>query len=261
MPHPKPLSEKQLELCTFGDPKCKICRMTPDRIKKTHQLRFEKKWSLKKIAEFLSKNKWCGKDYKTLSAHFKKHVDYKYNEVLSENIEIATIINKGVVIDPTKRDVEKAYNALLEMALDFSSKVDVIRNVAGKRIDDNEVLKEELGNKSILGLMTILSKLQKESISQIASVSALRAPKIMVMDHFKRFIDESISNFNSLLFDIFSMLKDSVIEANSNGGINDDTFSKIFRKAAMEYKNRMSLIRMEQVHDLSKTLSDAEKML
>ena len=91
----KSLSPEQSELCPFGSPKCRICRMSPDRIKKTHDLRFKQKWSLRKIADFLSEKKWCGKDYKTLSEHFKKHVSLDYRKQINKGVEVAKVLNNN----------------------------------------------------------------------------------------------------------------------------------------------------------------------
>jgi hypothetical protein len=267
-----PLTDAQLELCPHGDPKCRLCQLRPDQIKELHKKKFDEEYTYEQIRKYIKETFNMGEDFGRISRHFNKHVlgkeklkrkpKKKFPEVfksleISESVKITT-----------SGELEKAYATLVNMAELFTKKVNRLQEKIAITIDQREKddeLDDELEGVSVMDLLEKQARLNKEAREFLKDVSALRAPKVMVAQFLESFIDSVIKELSSILshlagelqYDITAELKD----AGQPDILSGETFTNIFRKTALDYRDRMINLKRQKMADALSALQDLEKLI
>ena len=275
--HVSPLTAEQLVLCPYGEPKCRLCRLTPDQLKDVHKQKITNGYSYAQIRKYIKEHLKMGVDYSDISHHFNRHVLGKHilQKVLGRRADNAhpaiikaldTISTDSKVV--TSEELEKAYNALVKMAQGFTSKANRLQErieVKFNQRDQDKTLDAELDAHSIMDLMEKQAKLNKEAREFVKEVSALRAPKVMVAQFLEAFIDDVIKELSYILsnmcgemqFDISNELDDS----GHPGILGSETFAKIYRKTGLDYRDRMINLKRQKMADAMSALQDLEKLI
>jgi hypothetical protein len=269
-----PLTEAQLDLCPNGSPRCRLCQLRPDQIKELHKKRFEEKYTYKKIRKYIKDTFNMGEDYTRISNHFNKHVDgnsqakqklkkRRKDVPYPEVMKALEPISSDVKIS-TSGELEKAYEQLVKMAQTFTDKVNKIQNKIAITVDGRD-LDDELDGVPVLELLEKQSKLNKEAREFVKEVSILRAPKVMVAQFLESFIDSVIKEISILIANLAGELKHDItaelIDAGHPDMLSDATFADIFKKMALDYRDRMVNLKRQKMADALSALQDLEKLI
>lgn len=270
----KPLSEAQLKLCPYGDPKCRLCKLPPKDIEELHRKRFVEKLTYAKLRVYVKERYGIGEDYTRLSNHFNKHVMGKdlIDKVLAQRSrkvkypEVTAIIktiNDDVKIRTTG-ELEKAYESLVKMAKVFTERVRKLQDTIEIDLAQRDV-REEIKLTSALDLMEKQAKLVKEAREFVKDIGSLRAPKVMVAHFLESFIDTVIKEMSVIIGNIAAELKYSIngelAEAGYEDIVSEATYAKIFKKIAEDYRDKMIAVKKHQMSDALSTLQDLEKII
>lgn len=269
-----PLSEAQLKLCPYGDPKCRLCSLEPKQIKELHEKRFIEKLSYPKLRIWIKQRFGIGEDYGRLTKHFNYHVMGKdlIDKVLAkrrrdirqpEVTELIRTMDDEVKVR-TSGELEKAYESLVKMAYKFTNRVKTLQDKIELDLQKRD-LTAEFSVVSAMDLMEKQAKLVKEAREFVKDIGALRAPKVMVAHFLESFIDTVIKEMSVIIGNLAAELKYEVnaelTEAGCGEVISAETYSEIFRKTALDYKERMLGIKKHQMADALTTLQDLEKII
>jgi len=271
-----PLSDAQLALCPYGDPRCRLCQLRSEQIQELHKHRFDDGYSYEKIRQYIKTTYKMGEDFTRISRHFNQHVmgkhltkqvlrkkDIKYPELM----DALQPISESVKLT-TSGDLEKAYASLVQMAQTFVQKVQTVQHkiaiAVDKRAADGD-LDEELEGVSIMDLLDKQAKLNKEAREFVKEVSALRAPKVMVAQFLESFINEVIKESSVLISNMLGALKYDIDSALVTAGhpdiISEEVYSTIFKRLAMDFKDRMINLKRQCMADALAALQDLEKII
>jgi hypothetical protein len=265
-----PLTEAQLALCPNGDPRCRLCQLRPDQIKELHRQRFEEKLTYPKIRLYIKETFNMGEDYTRISNHFNKHLnghkkltkrkkDAPYPEVMKALEPISSEVKIS-----TSGELEKAYEQLVKMAQTFTEKVHKIQNKIAITIDGRD-LDDELDGVPVLELLEKQSRLNKEAREFVKEVSILRAPKVMVAQFLESFIDAVIKEISILISNLAGELKHDItaelVDAGHADILSDATYADIFKKMALDYRDRMINLKRQKMADALAALQDLEKLI
>ena len=273
---PLPLSAEQIVQSPYGDVKCRLCHLQPDQLQMLHKKKLEEKLSYKAIRDWIKEHFKIGVDFTEINLHFNRHVLGKHllEQVLvkpkdfrPEVMRALEPISSGIKV-VTSDDLEKAYEALVKMAQTFVGKTKLLQEKIAIKFterDKSGMLAQELDAHSMMDLLEKQAKLNKESREFIKEVSALRAPKVMVAQFLEAFMDDILRElsrvFNDLcqelMFEVISELADS----GHPGAIGKETFAKVFRKSALDYRDRMINLKRQKMADAMAALEDLEKII
>lgn len=272
-----PLTEEHLKQAPHGDPKCRLCQLSPEQLEDLNHKKFDEKLTYKSLRPYIKEKYKLGVDFTEINMHFNKHVLGKH--VLAKILEKRKEIKYPEVVralEPlnseikvvTSNDLEKAYESLVKMAQTFVSKVRKLQDKIALAIDtrdENKELDEELDRVSALDLLEKLAKINKEARDFVKEVSALRAPKVMVAQLLESFIDNVIRELSVIVNNICGELQYEITmelqEAGHADAIKQETFVNIFRKAAIDYRDRMINLKRQQLSDAMAALQDLEKII
>jgi len=267
-----PLSDQQLELCPYGDKTCSVCQLPPKDIKIIHRLKNDEKYSYRKLREYIVRNYDIHPDFTVLTTHFKNHLGERIEQALekiekkevhAEIIEMLHPMDSDLVVH-TNKDIENAYGQLVKMAASYTRNVEKLQREISKILKTKDIA-SELQGLSAIELLERLARLNKEARDQVRDVSALRAPKIMVAQIIESFINEVIGEVSTILTTLCGELQHSVLEelkANyAEDKVSSDTFANLFRKTALDYRDRMLSLKRQQLAEASAALSEMEKII
>lgn len=267
-----PLSDQQLELCPYGDRTCSLCQLPPQDIKIIHRLKNDDKYSYRKLREYILGNYNIRPDFTVLTTHFKKHLGEGIDKTLekvekkekhAEIIEVLHPMDEAVAAH-TNKDIENAYGQLVKMASSYTRNVEHLQRKISKLLKTKDI-DAELEGLSAIELLERLAKLNKEARDQVRDVSALRAPKIMVAQVIESFINEVIGEVSTILTTLCGELQNEILEelkANyAEDKISSDTFANLFRRTAIDYRDRMISLKRQQMAAASAALSEMEKII
>lgn len=261
--HP-PLSPEQLALAPYGEPNCRLCQLPPDKLAKLHELKLQKKWTYKQIHEYVTATLGMGEDYTRLVKHFKRHVTNVGALLKNDRTDIAPIVYGALEESAkikTNKDIEKVYDQLVKMTSTFSDQVSSLKDKVRIRLASEE-LDKEINKIAPLDLLERFGRLQKAVMEQAREVSALRAPKILVMQFLEGSINSFLSELSNILNDTCGKIQTDITEVLSNGGkVDDSTFMKVFQQTALLYKERSLSIKREQMARATAALSEIEKII
>jgi len=269
-----PLTPEQLELCPNGDPRCRLCQLRPDQIRELHKVRFIRKFTYPKVRQYIKDTFNMGEDYTRIGNHFNKHLggatlakqklrrtnkDAPYPEIMKALEPISAAVKIS-----TSGELEKAYEQLVKMAQTFVEKVHKTQDKIAITIDGRD-LDEELEGIPVLELLEKQSKLNKEAREFLKDVSILRAPKVMVAQFLEAFIDAVIKEMSVLISNVAGGLKHDInaelIEAGHAGVLSEVTYSSLFQKMALDYRDRMINLKRQKMADALAALQDLEKLI
>lgn len=262
-----PLSEEHLMVVPYGDPRCRICRLPVDDLKKVHELRFTKNFTYKQIREYLKATLSLGEDFTRIGAHFTKHLNTTKQLVKPSVQVLATVLDSlqpGTKVR-SNQELDKAYSRLTSMADIFTRRIEELLGQVQIRLDNPELAKkdkETLDRIPLLPLLQQLSSLMREAQGQVKDVSALRAPKVVVAQFLESAMNQIITDVNGVLEMLCSMLQTNLTTVLKEGQpVTDEVFLKVFQIVAVEYKNRMLAIKRENMAKALATLNELEKII
>lgn len=272
-----PLNEAQLKLCPYGDVKCRLCRLRPDQLEELHAKKFKSNFGYNEIRLYCREQYNMGIDYTDINQHFNKHVlgKHQLQRILEKNKDIQyPEIMKALepmssdVKITTSVDLEHAYATLVKMAQSFVKRTRKLQEKISLTFEireKNKELDEEFDRLSILDLFEKQAKLNKEARDFIKDVGALRAPKIMVAQFLEAFIDDVIRELSILIANLCGELQYDVNAELSDAGhpnmLTNETFTNIFRKTALDYRDRMINLKRQKMADSMAALADLEKII
>lgn len=269
-----PLTDAQLLLCPNGDPKCRLCQLRPEQIKELHRQRFEEKLTFRQIRQYIKDTFGMGEDFTRINNHFNKHLkmtrlakqrlasrkkDAPYPEIMKALEPMSTDVKVT-----TSGELEKAYEQLVKMAQTFTEKVYKVQDkiaitIEGRNLDD------EIDGVPVLTLLEKQSKLNKEAREFIKEVSILRAPKVMVAQFLESFIDAVIKDLSVLISNLAGELKHDItaelLDAGHPDVLSDMVYANIFKKMALDYRDRMVNLKRQKMADALTALQDLEKLI
>lgn len=273
---PIPLTPEALELCPYGDPKCRLCGLPAESIKDLNKKWFDDKFGYNRIRIHIKEQYRMGVDFTDLNHHFNRHVLGKHklqHELVKrgkirhpEVVEALQTIDAGVQIRVNK-DIEKAYDQLVKMAGAYTHKVRKLQEKIGLTIDKRDLddeLDEELDHVSAMDLLEKLARLNKEARDFVKEVSALRAPKVMVAQILEGFIDSVILEMGKIVTTMCGELQYDITAEHSEtteGKLAPETFANIFKKTAVHYRERMINLKRQKMADAMSALQDMEKII
>ena len=137
------LTKAQLKEVPFGNKNCPICRLKPDQLKRVHECRFVKNYTIQQIRDYLKYYCKISPENKKMKVHFEEHISSasaaKIRKVEETLPEVMNALQK-MPIDTkvsTNKEIESAYTKLTNMASEFTDKV---ANLVSKiDIDEDEI--------------------------------------------------------------------------------------------------------------------------
>jgi len=269
-----PLTAAQLVLCPNGDPRCRLCQLRPDQIKELHKKRFEEKYTYEKIRKYVKDTFNMGEDYTRLGKHFNTHAQGTQlaKQKFTRNKKKAPYPEITKALEPISSEVkistsgalEKAYEQLVKMAQTFTDKTNKLQNKIALTIDSREI-DEEFEGISVLDLLEKQARLNKEAREFVKEVSILRAPKVMVAQFLESFIDAVIREMSTLISNLAGELKHDItaelVDAGHADLLSDTTFTDIFQRMALDYRDRMINLKRQKMADALSALQDLEKLV
>jgi hypothetical protein len=272
-----PISEDKIKEVPYAERKCRLCQLDIEYIRELNKRKFEDKLNYESMRTHIKEKYKLGVDFTEISKHFNMHVlgkalvqaklskpsDCKYPEVAKALEPISSVVKVT-----TNADLEKAYESLVKMAATFVARTykmqDLVAKVADER-EKNEELDEELDHHTVMDLLERQAKLNQEARSFIKDISALRAPKVMVAQFLESFIDEVLKELSILLSNLCGELQFDIVnelaEAGHQGLLMNETFSKVFKKTALDYRDRMITLKRQKMSDAMAALQDLEKIV
>jgi len=269
-----PLTDAQLALCPNGDPRCRLCQLRPEQIVELHRQKFEEKLTYAQMLKYIRKTFNMGEDFTRISRHFNKHLknaqlavqklatrqkDVAYPELMKALEPISTDVKIT-----TSGALEKAYEQLVKMAQTFTDKVFTVQNKIALTIEGRD-LDDEIDGVPVLELLEKQSRLNKEAREFIKEVSILRAPKVMVAQFLESFIDAVIKELSILISNLAGELKHDIsaelLDAGHPDLLSDVTYANIFKKMALDYRDRMVNLKRQKMADALSALQDLEKLI
>jgi hypothetical protein len=271
MAHRKLVPEENKDLVPNGEDGCYICCLPRAELEAVNKLHTEKKLNVYQICKRIQVKHQYTISRKSCAAHFRRHIHTSKsllltksskNPIVSEILQVA----QGAV-GSSKNDVqiEKAYNLLVKMSAMFTERVKDCFDVLPERFKDKEELRTYLLNQPHDQLLRSLAELNRMARDQVKDIAALRAPKVMVMQFLEDSFDRTILEINQVLSNLFVMIQDELIKLGKDHElpleITDDTFRNSFKRVATMYKERMTILRHEQLKRASAALADLEKVV
>lgn len=264
---PTALSPEQLSIAPYGTVKCRICCLDPSELRKVQELRIVKKYNYSQLIDYMKTFHHMGISNTEISKHFKKHIDISKMLVKPE-VKVITEVLDAVAPEKqvkTSLDIERAYEHIVRMTSDFASKTSSLFNIIKLRMDDPVCKAQDeaiLKNTPLIKLMEDISALMKDSNEMVSAVSKLRAPKVMVAQFLESTIDQIIKEVSDLLGVTCSQLRLSITdEIQHNGDIDNETFAKVFKQVALEYRNRVLSLKRENMAKAMSALTEMEKIV
>lgn len=257
-----------MAIVPYGNPKCRICALPIEDIKKIHVLKFDKKFSYKQIREYLKGAYSIGENYNHLCNHFNKHVNQTKLALQKTVVEkhVVEVLNDNKMVHvKTNKDIEQAYTQLVKQAATFANRskslLDKFEDYLDKNPDKLHAMFEKSSNINPLSVLEQLARLNKEAREQVKDVSSLRAPKVLVAQFLENTLGEIIREMSDLLNYMCGTIQTEVTNVLGGDKINNELFSVVFRKIAQEYVNRITQIKRDSLSKAASQLNDMEKIL
>lgn len=278
-PKPKlPLPASKKDICPFGDSRCPICALPKEDIQRLHYLKFEKNWTYERLIDYLSETYRIGRDKAIIADHFLRHVNNstqieksvkrkrvpkkpktkhqtKMEKVVAQVVEYVPEDSKLA----TREDMGNAYEKLVRMTSGFTENVS---KILGEYTVNPDKIKEKLDEMGPIDALEKLGKLLKENREQIAAVTALRRPKVVVAQFLEKVLDDIIYDTGGVLSDLAAEIQQEVMKmVNTRQTIDNTLFSKIFRETGSRFKEMMKSLKRENMQKALQALADLEKVI
>jgi len=252
--------------------------MEPKDIDHLHYLRFDEKVTLKDLLQIIKEDYGMSLNFNEICAHYSKHLNTaKQAFVKKENkscggglvekriAKVAEVLSpmvaENVAID---QKLETAYASLVTMTQDFVHVMDKLKGFVDKKFEDPIELDIDLGSHTALSLLGAYTAFNKELRGQIKDVNALRAPKLLMIQFMeaslKRIIEEMSMIFSQLCASLQEHITHDLRKNGAGKFVNDQLFSTVFQKVAMEYQKNMTDIVRDQLHEARSALAELAKV-
>jgi hypothetical protein len=278
--HYPPLTKEQLLMCPNGDRYCRICHFQPEELADLNEKKLKEKYTYKQIKEYIKEIRGVGVDFTEISNHFNRHVLGNETSIRAlarrARDKDETFLHVAKALEPissevkvtTTEDLEKAYNTIVKMAKAYvhaSRKLNDKINISlVNRLNSGEV-EREIDGISAIELLERVGKINKEARDFIADVNKLRAPKVMVAQFLEAFIDDVIREFSKILANMCGELQYELIstikESGYVGDISPETFANVFKKFALDYRDRIINVKRNKMADAVTALQSLEKII
>jgi len=258
-----PLDDEKLKVVPYGKPNCRICQLPIDDLKTLHEMRFDKHVKHKDIQLYLRDKYKIADSTTKVHRHFKEHVHP--HEVLLEGIEDKEV-QRALVNIPQNQitvknaDLESAFSAVVRLSRIM---VERIGKVTDKFDYTDAALDVAFTKMDPLTAYEKISKLQRDAVEQIKSITALRAPKVVVANFLEQAINQVIYDTGSVLTNMCNTIHDALSDSLKEHDIqlDDGFFQEIFKNAGREFQKQMEIVRREQINKATVTLSEMEKIV
>jgi hypothetical protein len=116
-----------------------------------------------------------------------------------------------------------------------------------------------------VALLKTLAELNNLAFDQVKDITALRAPKALVMQFLEDTLDKAVMEVNDVVSNVFILTQERInklfVERNLGEAITENVFREIYMEIATKYKDRMVALRREQMTKAAAVLSDMEKII
>lgn len=268
-----PLPEENLEEVPFGTSKCRLCRMPLKDLKEMHFLYFDEKYSYKKLRAWLKEKHGIGNDYGYMAKHLNRHcrAEKRKNRMIrstTKNLAVVEILQEcptGIQSKRTNRNVEKAYDQLVKMTGGFTDVVSKLFERYKLVYGNSEELMKALEQMGPIHSLNLIAQLNRMAREQIKDVSAIRAPKVLVLQFLEDTFDRAIGEFNDVVGSLFLAVQDEFMKVMDQRGmkdaVSDKLFKEVFKKIALSYKERILTLRQMQLMRAADALQNLEKVV
>jgi hypothetical protein len=242
-------------------------------LKELHRLYFEERYGYKKIREYIKEKYGWGNDYGFISRHFNRHCkpDANRKKFLPKgktNALVAEIIQEcptGIQHKRANRNVEKAYDQLVKMTTTYVDTVNTLFDHYRVTFSTSEALLKSFDKLGPIQSLNLLSQLNKMARDQIKDVSAIRAPKVLVMQFMEDTFDRAIGEFNDVVASLFLSVQDEFMKImeqnNTKNEVSERFFTEVFKRIAISYKERILSLRQLQLMKAADALENLEKVV
>jgi hypothetical protein len=262
------VSQEHLELLPGINEKCKLCRLDTEDVRYLNKLRFEKGESYQKIAKHVHKRFGIKLKAESIKIHYVLHAaEGKKN--LQAQTNFPEIVNALHPLEKTVRvevdqDIEQAYRMLVQMAHQYTGRIQELQNEVTKIIETKD-LRMELEGLSALELLDKCAKLNREAREQVKDISAIRAPKVMVAQLIENYMNVIIREVSKILSqlcgELYYEIQENTRGTNFEKLVPQEKIQDIFSRLGQNYKDRVMAVKRQQLADALAALKDMEKIV
>ncbi|MFA5132469.1 MAG: hypothetical protein WC444_04085 [Candidatus Paceibacterota bacterium] len=264
------ISQEKIKEIPYGDPKCRICKLPVEDIIRIHKLKFEEEYSYKKIRQFLKDNYGIGNGYNYLTDHFLRHTDKRTQKLVERKKQEILKPEILEVLEPVARigsengeKIEKAFNKMVGLVSKFVDHIEVAANHLNKKLSEMDVEDDKfIEGLDYTNTLNLMNHILRSAREQIKEISALRAPKVMVMQFLSDAVDRSIFEINGVMADLFRNVQTEVTRVTKTAGFDLDqkVLIDVMSKAASDYKNRILEVRRDNIKRAQRALEELEDL-
>lgn len=268
------LPEENLREVPFGSSRCRFCNLPLEELKEIHRLFFEEHIGYKKMRLHIKEKYGWGNDFSSISKHFKKHCRLDANRSAlvkssTKNAMVAEVIQScptGIQTKRTNRNVEKAYDQLVKMTATFTDTVNkMFEHYRVTYSNDPQKLLEAMEALGPINSLNLLSNLNRMAREQVKDVSAIRAPKVLVVQFLEDTFDKAIQEINDVAGSLFIQVQEEFMKImdqhNLKNEVSDRLFTEAFKKIAMSYRDRILTLRQVQLMKAVEALTSMDKIV
>ena len=231
------LSEEHYHTYPRADPTCKICKMPLEEIKKLHHLKFVENYSYAQLREVLQTNYHTGSSLSDLVPHFTKHTTEGTRMTLARKLDIKVAteleqmsLEKG---EDNAKNIQTAYDYLTKTCVELSESSSKILTPYLKQLKmvTEEQIKERVDKKDPLKALEQMARVQKLISEHVQTMSAMRAPKVVVAQFLDLAINDIIRQTGGIFAEVCKTIETEVcieLTALKIKGVGVQTFQRAF---------------------------------
>lgn len=276
MPRPKTdygsIPKENLSEVPYADPSCRICHLPYEHLKLVHELKFVDKMGYIALRKYCKENYGIGNDNSYFIKHFKEHCGTDKMQLLESSSKKKPIVDIALSMEElrirtgkTDETVERAYDKLVKQTAQFTEKVEVCFKALGIAFKDEEQVVTALSKEDPVALLRTLAQLNNLAFDQVKDITALRAPKVIVMQFLEDTLDKAMMEVNDVILNLFTIIQERIhklfLEYDLGDAITDSTFREVYVEVATTYKEKMLALRKEQLAKATAVLNDMEKLI
>ena len=267
---PYELSEEHYHTYPLANPKCKVCRLPVEEIKQLHNLKFVEGYSYIQIREYLQNRFQMGASMSELVPHFTKHTNEGARMMLAKKLDIKVASElEQMSVDKNEnnaQNIQSAFDYLTQTCVELSesaSKIiipylDQLKNIP------EEAIKARIDKKDPLKSLEQMARIQKLISEHVQTISAMRAPKVIVAQFLDLALNEIIKQTGYIFAEVCKTVEVEVcaeLDALKIKGVGTQTFRRAFGKAVTQFKNDMMTLKRDQMAHVVEALSEIEKIV
>jgi hypothetical protein len=262
------LDKAHLAVLPGGDARCKLCKLDVEDVEHLNRLRFEQNYSYEKIAKHVKKRFGFKFKSESIGLHFKMHA-MEGRQLVKAQTDFPEIVNALHPLEKTvqvevDQNIEQAYRMLVQMAHQYTLKIQELQNEATKIIQEKD-LQMELEGLSALELLERIARLNREAREQIKDISSIRAPKVMVAQLIENYMNVIIREVSKVLSqlcgELYYEIQESTRGTDFQALVPKEVFEDIFSRVGQHYKDRVMAVKRQQLADALAALKDMEKII